>query len=297
MITYKAKTASGEIINSALTPFAFPAGEAHIKREDRRGLEPIEIAILQPSPDSIHDDLFHLAMWNDYIRMENSNFAPEERTKRVVLIPYFPGARADRGQPFGLGVYATFIRDLELDQIVIFDPHSGMTGDTLHAAADKLSFVYPHDVLAKYTSYAGIIAPDKGAVRRAQGVADSLGIPLYTAEKTRNFETGKLSGYELLDMPSDRKSKHLTERFLVVDDICDGGGTFVLLADAFRKLRPEGALDLYVSHGVFSGNAFDNLHTGYDMVATTNSYDPLRPLPVRFHRMDVVRHMLKEINV
>lgn len=294
MITYKAKTASGEIINSALTPFAFPAGEAHIKREDRRALEPVEIAVLQPSAASLHDDLFHLAMWNDYLLMENADSPPEGPSKRVVLIPYFPGARADRGQPFGLGVYATFIRDLELDQIVIFDPHSGMTGDTLHTAADKLSFVYPHDVLARQTAYAGIIAPDKGAVRRAQAVADKMGIPLYTAEKTRNFETGKLSGYAL-DMPSDSVSKHLTERFLVVDDICDGGGTFMLLSDAFRKLRPQGGLDLYVSHGVFSGKAFDNLKSGYDMIATTNSYDPLRPLPSRFHRMDVTRRMFKEI--
>lgn len=294
MITYKAKNASGEIINSALTPFAFPAGEAHIKREDRRGLEPIEIAILQSSPDSIHDDLFHLAMWNDYVLRENVDLPSEARSMRVVLIPYFPGARADRGLPFGLGVYADFIRDLGLNQIVIFDPHSGMTGDTLHAAADKLSFVYPHDVLSANTEYAGIIAPDKGAVARAQAVADKMGIPLYTAEKTRNFETGKLSGYEL-DMPSDRKSKHLTERFLVVDDICDGGGTFVLLSDAFHKIRPEGELDLYVSHGVFSGKAFDNLNAGYTMIATTNSYNPLRSLPLRFHRMDVIRRMLDEV--
>lgn len=297
MITYKAKTQSGEIINSAVTPFAFPAGEAHIKREDRRALEPVEIAILQPSTNSIHDDLFHLAMWSNYILWENADRYPEGPSKRVALIPYFPGARADRGRPFGLGVYADFIHSLELDQIVVFDPHSGMTGDALHAAADRLSFVYPHDVLSASTEYAGIIAPDKGAVARAGAVADKMGIPLYTAEKTRDFETGKLSGYELLDMPSDRKSKHLTERFLVVDDICDGGGTFVLLADAFRKLRPEGELDLYVSHGVFSGNAFDNLHTGYDMVATTNSYDPLRPLPYRFHRMDVIRHLMGAIDV
>lgn len=293
MITYKAKNKAGEIINSSLSPFAFPAGEAHIKREDRRGLEPVEIAIIQPSAESMHDDLFHLAMWNDYILMENSDSPPEGPSKRVLLIPYFPGARADRGMPFGLGIYADFIRNLDLDQIIIFDPHSGMTGDTLHAAADKLTFLYPQDVIAKYRSYAGVIAPDKGAVRRAQAVADKIGVPLFTAEKTRNFETGKLSGYAL-DMPADGGSD---EHFLVVDDICDGGGTFMLLAGAFQNLRPKGHLDLYVSHGVFSGAALDTLGGAYDMVATTNSYNPLRTLPSRFHRMDVLRPMLKAINV
>lgn len=290
MITYKAKNAAGEIINSALSPFTFPAGEAHIKREDRRALEPIEIAIIQTDANSLHNDLFHLAMWNDYILMENSDSPPEGPSKRVLLIPYFPGARADRGQPFGLGVYADFIRNLELDQIIIFDPHSGVTGDMLHTAAEKLTFLYPHDILTQYATYDGVIAPDKGAVRRAQAVADKFGVPLYTAEKTRNFETGKLTGYTL-DMPKSDADGD----FLVVDDICDGGGTFVLLSQTFTAVRPEARLDLYVSHGIFSGDAYYNLALSFDGVLTTNSYNPNgETFAVR---RDVIRPMLEAISV
>lgn len=288
MITYKAKNAAGEIINSALSPFTFPAGEAHIKREDRRELEPIEIAIIQPDAASIHNDLFHLAMWRDYINRDLRTRSSGEDTRKVLLLPYIPGARADRGAPFGLDVYAEFIDNLALNQVIVFDPHSEVAVDFLDPTVLR-----PHDILAKSSSYAGIIAPDKGAVARAQGVADKFGVPLYTAEKSRNFETGKLTGY-VLDMPESGEKEH----FLVVDDICDGGGTFVLLSEAFAAVRPRAYLDLYVSHGVFSGDAVYNLSTSYDGVMTTNSYNPHgESITCNFQRLDVIRPMLKAINV
>lgn len=304
MITFKARTTNGEIINSALSDFTFPAGEKHIKREEQRELEPVEIAIFQPEPYSIHDDLFQLAMWNDYLKIENADTPPEGPSKRVLVSPYFPGARADRGQPFGLGVYAQFIRDLELDQILIYDPHSGMTGDTLHAAAGVVTLVYPEDILNTRNSkivmpniYDGVIAPDKGAHDRAIGVAEALGLPLYTAEKQRDFETGKLSGFSI-DLPA-------TGHFLIVDDICDGGGTFLGLAGVVPSAV---RLDLYVSHGIFSKNALLNLSLKFNRVFTTNSYAPLRLLNDHgdfgdidaddpFRRIDIIRPLLDRISV
>lgn len=305
MITFKARTSNGEIINSALSGFAFPAGEKHIKREEQRELEPVEIAVAQIEPDTMHDDLFQLAMWNNYLKLENADTPPEGPSKRVLVIPYFPGARADRGQPFGLGVYAQFIRDLDLDQILIYDPHSGMTGDTLHAAADVMTYVYPSDILNTRASkivmpnvYDGIIAPDRGAHSRAVGTADAFDLPTYTAVKQRDFETGKLSGFSI-DLPE-------TGHFLIVDDICDGGGTFLGLAGVV----PEGVkLDLYVSHGVFSKNALANLGNTFNRIFTTNSYAPWRPLVLGdpghfddsvdspFRRIDIIRPLLDRISV
>jgi len=39
---------------------------------------------------------------------------------------------------------------------------------------------------------------------------------------------------------------------LIVDDICDGGGTFTLLAKAICEVKPDCNIDLVVSHGIFS---------------------------------------------
>jgi ribose-phosphate pyrophosphokinase len=299
MITFKAKTASGEIIKSALSPFNFPAGEAHIKREEQRELEPTEIAIIQPTPESIHDDLFQLAMWNETVVDELGY-----QTKRVLVLPYVPGARADRGTPWGLDVYSSFINRLELDQIIVFDPHSPVTeellGDEKWSGEHTLTVVHSdelfeggHTSLYNFEQYAGIIAPDKGAVKRAQAVADKLGLPLFKAEKKRDEGSGKLSGFTVEPLPS-------TGKLLLIDDICDAGGTFLGLADASGISKER--LDLFVSHGVFSRNAETALPEKYGKVFTTNSYNPTRHMGDgntitngNFVRFDVIRLLLSKI--
>jgi ribose-phosphate pyrophosphokinase len=56
---------------------------------------------------------------------------------------------------------------------------------------------------------------------------------------------------------------------LIVDDLCDGGYTFITLAD---KLRKNGArrVYLYVSHGLFS-KGFPPLFAKIDHIYCTNS--------------------------
>jgi ribose-phosphate pyrophosphokinase len=299
MITFKAKDPSGEIINSALSPFAFPAGEAHIKREEQRDLEPIEIAILQPSAATIHDDLFKLAMWNSYILRhdyEKFHYSPKRHTKTVLVLPYIPGARADRGNPFGLEVYADFINDMYLSQIIVFDPHSEVSEELL---GDEMNLTVVHSdelwrqayikpILDEYTA---IIAPDKGAVERASAVADILDLPLLTATKERDFETGKLTNFAIDGITEEG-------RYLIVDDICEGGGTFLGLVESF-PVEPD-QIDLFVSHGSFSGHALYKLPKTFYKVYTTNSYNPQRDLNAHnivgtFERFDVIRLLLSKI--
>lgn len=290
MITFKAKTENGEIIKSALSPFTFPAGEAHTKREEQREIEKIEIAIIQPSAESIHDDLFQLAMWNDTLYLH------EHETWRVLILPYVPGARADRGTPWGADVYTDFIAKLDLDQIIIFDPHSPVVVELLDN--ENLTVVNSDELFDQVTmravlnQYNGIIAPDKGAVERATAVAQIANLPVFTATKHRDEATGKLSNFSIEGLEEDGI-------YLIVDDICDGGGTFLGLAEASGL--QYGSLDLYVSHGVFSKDALFNLSLKFEYVYTTNSYAPLRDLIVpedehtAFRRFDVIRLLLSKI--
>lgn len=284
MITFKAKTATGEIIKSKLAPFTFPAGEAHTKIEDRRGYEPTEIAIIQPSATSLHDDLFQLAMWD-------STLQNEYEVRQVVLLPYMPGARADRGTPFGLEVYASFLNGMSLAQIILFDPHSPATLVELQNSFTDIT-VLDSDIIPannfKYfnQNYDGVIAPDKGAMTRAQEFADAISCEVFTVEKSRDFETGKLMGFKVPEL--DRGG-----RYLIVDDICDGGGTFLGIAKELDL--PINQLDLYVSHGVFSKQDGENLLGYFGDVFTTNSFDPKRELHEAIHRFDIIRPMLDAI--
>lgn len=306
MITFKAKTESGEIINSALSHFIFPAGEPSVTKEPKRELEKTEIAIIQPSPDSLHDDLFKLAMWNDFIIRTGAT----SKINKVLVIPYFPGARADRGIPFGLEVYAEFIGHLILDQVIVFDPHSPATVAALKDADQGLKVTVINSdellgqpALAPYMDvYDAIIAPDKGATERAGAVAKALDLPVITAEKTRDFETGKLSGFSI-NLPDTDKDFPV---YLIVDDICDGGGTFLGLHDAMDL--DYGQVDLFVSHGVFSKDALVNLTEKFETVFTTNSYNPNRKLTAYpdyeyglayspFTRLDVIHLLLSKVDV
>ena len=295
MIKFKAKNAAGEIVNSALSPFTFPAGEAHTKREERRNLEAVEIAVITPSANSIHDDLFQLAMWVNYI--EEFKYETGREIRVIVLLPYFPGARADRGTPFGLHVYAEFLRRLMVDEIVVFDPHSDALFEQLlpqysqpaligYNASDLFSLPHVRSQLPEYTA---VIAPDKGAVRRATSVANVLGVPVFEAEKIRDFETGKISSVTLKNFTGATDK----DQFLVVDDICDGGGTFAALAE--HSGIPKDQIDLYVSHGVFSGAAAQVLPKHYRNIYTTNSYIDNGML-WGVKRFDVIRPMLNLID-
>jgi len=78
-------------------------------------------------------------------------------------------------------------------------------------------------------------------------------------EKERDQETGRITSYKVPNVPKGK--------CLVIDDICDGGSTFMLLGDAIPN-----ELDLQVTHGIFSNNADTKLLKRYGKIFTTNSY-------------------------
>jgi len=57
---------------------------------------------------------------------------------------------------------------------------------------------------------------------------------------------------------------------LIVDDICDGGGTFLGLGEELKK-KNAGPLFLAISHGIFS-KGFDELVKVYEQIFTTDSF-------------------------
>ena len=286
----------GYLVRSGLHPFTFPMGEAHTKLDANRTVGEHEVALVQFAQNTIHDDLFQLAMWHDLLRRHSG-------TRRSVLMPYLPGARADRGTPHGAGVYADFLSSMlpHVDDFVAFDVHSGLAKDTysdllFHGVSTAtLTALRPDEVLAdlhtafpRRNGYKGVVAPDKGAVERTTQVGAALDLPVFCADKTREFETGKLTGYSF-----DASGLSDGDRLLVVDDICDGGGTFLLLADAVAETGLDITLDLYVSHGIFSKGVAPLLDR-YENVYTTNSISRTGHVQ-GLHVVDVFRPMVEAV--
>lgn len=270
-VTFKTKFGGGYLAEPTFESMYFPAGEAHIKViNEREGVGPLTQYARIDSADG--NDLMILAMWADAVH--------GRREEAILHMPYLPGARADHPEElvYGAAIYADIINLMGLEKIVCFDPHSPrMPGlirniEIRDSAALIRQHIVGHADRGGPQKYQGIIAPDKGAVERASRVAEACHLPLYKAEKHRDPDTGKLSGFTCEPLPDEGK-------FLVVDDICDGGGTFMGLAEATGLERER--LGLYVSHGVFSGMAY-KLFDYFDEIWTTDSLDTSRKLDGKY---------------
>ena len=181
-----------------------------------------------------------------------------------LILPYVPGARQDRSNPTGdvlwtIKSVSDMINLRDFSRVVILDPHSPVT---THAINNVVEYPF-EEVLYHFDrgQYYGVIAPDKGAKARAKRAAGVLGLTDFVqADKVRDVSTGKLTGFDV--------TVEAGEHYLVSDDICDGGGTFIGLGE---KIKEQGATaDLFVSHGIFSKGTVE-LKKYYDKIYTTDS--------------------------
>lgn len=235
--------------------FQFPGGELHINMPTLDEDHEYEWVAIVKGADA--NDLVMAGMLAD--------IAAQRDEPSALLLPYLPAARADRGTPFGLGVYAEVITSLNFDVVATLDVHSQVGrdyqfGDTRHIHLSSTPLLVA--AVEHQDKFDAVIAPDGGAWERAMAAAIALRIPVYNGRKVRDFDTGELKSFTY-DGPVDGN-------FLVVDDICDGGGTFAGFA-AVSGI-PRDNLSLWVTHGIFSGRAHSNLLQNYKAVYTTDSH-------------------------
>lgn len=263
---------NGELtINTDLQLTKFPGGENHIKTPEGDYSLP-NVAYIT---GAAMDDYMWGAQW--------ANMCQQAGIKTTAVIPYLPGARQDRGTPLGAKNYADLINAAGYDRVICFDPHSAIMPEMIN----NLITVYSDTLIKKALpagKYVGVIAPDAGAVKRTEKVAATLGLPMFKATKVRDFQTGELSGFQCETVPTEG-------RLLVVDDICDGGYTFRGLAEVINTPREN--LSLWVSHGVFSGQA-DALNEQYSVIYTTDSHPGATREDVGANITPLLQHLLEE---
>jgi ribose-phosphate pyrophosphokinase len=185
-----------------------------------------------------------------------------------LFIPYFPAARQDRvmipGEPLSVKVYADIINAMQLNKVFVFDAHSEVTPALLNNSTVIPNYAFIKEVLNKIGQNVKLISPDGGALKKIYKVSEFLGgVEVVECSKSRDVKTGKLSGFKVYE--DDLQGMDC----LIVDDICDGGGTFVGLAEELKK-KNAGKLYLAVSHGIFN-KGFDVLDC-FDGIFTTNSF-------------------------
>lgn len=189
-------------------------------------------------------------------------------------LAWLPWARQDRhmvnGDSFALKVFANQLNTLNFNKVLLLDPHS----DAAAAAINNSVVIAQETCLMKSenlrqaisTGKLMLVAPDAGALKKIHNVAKASGARDYAIlTKERDVATGNLTGFSLVSGTVAGKN------VLIVDDLCDAGGTFIGSAQVLRDAGAR-SVSLYVTHGVFSKGVENLLNNGIDAIYTTTSF-------------------------
>jgi len=245
----------------------FPGGEEHvnIRTKNRLPVCPDWNVIIKAKLRS-SSDIMRLLLVVDALRNQQGH-----TVEHIDLhMPYVPYARQDRickeGESFSLKVFADLINDLQFDNVYVEDAHSNVALDLLENCVNltQVGLLSTTDLGDTIQNADYIVAPDAGAMKKAEALGKFYQKPVLQCAKFR--VSRDVIRVDLLNAPADIKDSVL----VVVDDICDGGGTFNALA-----LSPEIAeakeLHLIVTHGIFSKGK-DELLWKYETVEAVNDW-------------------------
>ena len=162
-----------------------------------------------------------------------------------LLISYLPYARQDKDvendATFGLHSFAKLLNSLDFVSVYILDPHSKVALDLIKNS----SALYPGGDIPNIFNVKDIdyvCYPDAGAKEKYSKIYD---LPSIYANKLRDPLTGDILELELIGLDEPGK------RVLIVDDICDGGATFVRLAKALKE-KGASYVGLYVTYALMT---------------------------------------------
>lgn len=201
--------------------------------------------------------------------------------------PYIMGARSDRkfeegGNNYLKDVICPIINSLNFKTVTCIDPHS----DVLEACIKGFRKQSNFDIVkwslhelrpigCGFDDYRDnniiLISPDAGASKKIYKLAEQIGYKgdIITCSKDRDTD-GKLTKTVVsIDIRTNKRD------FIIIDDICDGGATFINIAKEIKK-SPFTNVKIYliVTHGIFSKGVAE-LSSYFDGIYTTNSYQDL----------------------
>lgn len=187
--------------------------------------------------------------------------------KISLTVPYFLGARSDRKFEEGTSNYlktviCPIINSQNFAEIEVLDPHSDVLEACLNNFKKVNNFALVKYALTNIDNKDGaqnrivLVSPDAGAYKKVFDVAKEFDIDkIITATKVRDVKTGKILRTELPNLHVADIDHEL--KYVIVDDICDGGRTFIELAKVIKERRPNAEVYLIVTHGIFSNGLLE----------------------------------------
>ncbi len=245
------------------------------------------------------EDLLRLSMVNNVLRRRGINPTLE--------IGYLMGSRLERAisdnDPITLRCVAQAINAMGFNHVVVNVPHETKELHTVlrnSISHNKLLWDIVKATVTRIGEAEGIllIAPDKGATARVIECATLVNLPCMGLEKERDPSTGKLDstkitcegqiwnpkGEDKFPFFGDYYCDHPIKHVILVDDLCDGGRTFVnavewLKKGYFSNWEADGVqFHLCVAHAIFSAG-IGNLLCEFNTLNVSDTY-PFRKYTV-----------------
>lgn len=237
------------------------------------------------------DVITRIRSWNDLmLLMQVGDILKRMEVEIALYINYLIGMRMDRvisfNEAYTLKIIAEMINSIGADKVSILEPHSEKT---LKLIDNSEGIDYMVDSYLKIDNQTIVVFPDAGAKARYGNKLPS-NVPIVCCSKKRDVNTGEIIGLEIENPEvienalNDKARNYRT--FLVIDDLCDNGGTFVGISKLLSGYNLSKSI--CVTHLV-SARGIKNLSENYDFVLVTNSFNDWEKemSPEHFHVVDV----------
>lgn len=221
-----------------------------------------DVFIVQPTCPPTDQNLMELLIMMD-------TFVRASAERVTAVIPYFGYARSDKKDrprvPIAAKLVANLITKAGAQRILTVDLHASQIQGFFDIPVDHL---YSAPIVVEYFKENPIdnlivVAPDTGGAERARAYAKRLDAGLALCDKRRE----RANVADVMNIVGDVSGKNC----LIIDDMCDTGGTICKVAEALAK---AGANEVYAffTHAILSGNAAENIRRSHlKKVIVTNT--------------------------
>lgn len=225
------------------------------------------------------------------------------KVKTIYLnTPYFLGSRSDIKFEDGSNNYikdviSPIINGLQFENVMIMDGHSIALENCIknYFPIDNLRLVNWALGMMNHAKDKNIvlISPDAGANKKIYKIAEQISYydDIVTCTKIRDVKNGKITTTKV----PINFDEHGGKDFVIIDDICDGGATFINIAKAIREKTSCGKIYLIVTHGIFS-KGLKELSQYFDGIYSTNSYRDVEMLDEDY-LFNLNGPFLKQLNI
>jgi ribose-phosphate pyrophosphokinase len=221
-----------------------------------------DIFIVQPTCPPTDSNLMELLVMLDAFRRSSA-----ERVTAVV--PYFGYARSDKKDrprvPIAAKLVANLMTTAGAQRVLTIDLHAAQIQgffdipvDHLYAAPVMIGY-YQANPMPNLT----VVAPDTGGAERARAYAKRLNADLALCDKRRE----KANVAEVMNVVGHVQGRSC----LIVDDMCDTGGSLTKVAKALKAAGAE-RIHACFTHPVLSGKAVEQLaNSDIEQIVVTNT--------------------------